>query len=133
MRFIGLAVLIATAAPTPIMACEFDGPFVPKLSNESAADREGRIERAYDDAEVIREYSRQTSNFASANAVYLGEIIRSSQSDSGSGIRTGIVSVKPLASFKGAMPNGEVNTFSAEQFGSLLSSGRWARAIRREG
>ena len=98
-----LAVALFTSAAAA--ACEFDGPYIPKLPNETEAEQESRMEAAFDRAAVLREYERQKSNFQEARSVFLGQIIESTTTEPQPGVDEVVATVKPLRAFKGGMPS----------------------------
>ena len=105
MRLIGAALLVAAIAHnSPAVGCEWDGPYIPKLPNESKADQERRMSEAFFKEGVLRDYRHQKQMFAEARAVFLGEIVKATRSESAHDALQASVTVRPLKALKGTLP-----------------------------
>jgi hypothetical protein len=105
MRLIAAALLVAAIAHnSPAFGCEWDGPYIPKLPNESKADQEKRMSEAFFKEGVLRDYRHQKQMFAEARAVFLGEIVEATRSESAQGALQASVTVRPWKALKGRLP-----------------------------
>ena len=98
-------VWLILAAATPAFACEVDSGAA-RLPGESLEEFEQRDELTLRDRFIVRHHLREKHAFENARSVYIAEVVSRRETPLGStGIRFPSVTVKPVSSIKGSLPN----------------------------